>query len=200
MVLLGITAATGCGTTIFVTATTSGAGGAVASPTGSTTESSSSGGVGGAPVVCVPGAHVACACVGGAQGVQLCEAGGTALGPCVCQPSTSTGSGGGACENMGDSIALMEHSSVGMDVSICELNNIGNTSAVSTCIQMKDGLSKDCANCFAAYSDCGATKCLVECAPAPDSTACQTCIQANCGSAFTSCSGLMNLNPSLDGG
>jgi hypothetical protein len=101
---------------------------------------------------------------------------------------------------MGDSLALMEHSSVGMDVSACELSNIGNVSAVSMCIQMKDGLSKSCADCFAAYSGCSVEKCLSSCVAAPDSTACQTCVQANCGPAFTSCSGIMNLNPAPDGG
>lgn len=36
------------------------------------------------PPVCVPGAQVACACVGGAMGAQVCAADGRALGPCTC--------------------------------------------------------------------------------------------------------------------
>lgn len=34
--------------------------------------------------LCVPGAQVACACPGAGEGVQVCNAGGTALDPCVC--------------------------------------------------------------------------------------------------------------------
>jgi hypothetical protein len=198
LVVLGITAAAGCGPTIFVTATTSGVGGAMASMTAATA-SSSSGGVGGALSACVPGEDLPCACAGGGQGVQVCEAGGV-LGPCMCPSSTSTGPSGGACEDTSDSLALIEHSSVANDVWKCELSNIGNMSAVAMCIQMLDGLSTGCADCFAAYSGCSAEKCLTMCAPAPDSSGCQTCTQAECEPAFTSCTGLMNVNPMPDGG
>lgn len=39
-----------------------------------------------APVtrVCTPGAQVACACVGGGAGAQVCNAAGSALGACMC--------------------------------------------------------------------------------------------------------------------
>ena len=36
------------------------------------------------PRVCVPGAQVPCACLGGGAGVQVCVADGTSLGPCSC--------------------------------------------------------------------------------------------------------------------
>lgn len=36
------------------------------------------------PQVCTPGAQVACACVGGAAGAQVCMDDGTTLGPCMC--------------------------------------------------------------------------------------------------------------------
>jgi hypothetical protein len=38
----------------------------------------------GSAQVCVPGAQSACACMGGASGVQRCNASGTALLPCEC--------------------------------------------------------------------------------------------------------------------
>jgi hypothetical protein len=35
---------------------------------------------------CIPGAQVACACLGGASGVQVCAEDGKSLGPCECAP------------------------------------------------------------------------------------------------------------------
>lgn len=49
---------------------------------------------------CTPGAQLACACVGGGQGAQVCTAGGT-LGACVCPDAsapTDTGSDGPALD------------------------------------------------------------------------------------------------------
>lgn len=43
---------------------------------------------------CVPGAAVVCACPGGGQGVQVCNAEGSALG--ACENCEAVGSGGGA--------------------------------------------------------------------------------------------------------
>lgn len=45
------------------------------------------------PPVCVPGRQESCACVGGAQGAQICNSNGTGFGPCAC-PRPDAGSGG----------------------------------------------------------------------------------------------------------
>jgi hypothetical protein len=37
-----------------------------------------------APPVCTPGASLACTCVDGRAGAQVCSADGAALGACVC--------------------------------------------------------------------------------------------------------------------
>jgi hypothetical protein len=68
------------------------------------------------------------------------------------------------------------------------------------CIQMKDGLSKGCADCFASYSGCGEQHCLSMCATNPSGAACQMCIQMNCGASFMMCSGLSPNPPMGDGG
>ena len=52
--------------------------------------------------VCTPGKQEACACPGGAQGAQACNAQGTAFGACEC-PDASAGTGGGAGANTGGS-------------------------------------------------------------------------------------------------
>lgn len=54
----------------------------------------------GYPLNCTPGAQLACACVGGGQGAQVCTAGGT-LGACVCPDAsapTDTGNDGPALD------------------------------------------------------------------------------------------------------
>lgn len=53
--------------------------------------------------VCVPGKQEACACIGGAQGAQICNANGTGFGPCGCpRPDTGTGGSGGSAGSGGD--------------------------------------------------------------------------------------------------
>jgi hypothetical protein len=44
--------------------------------------------------VCTPGAQVACACGGGEEGAQACNAEGTALGECDCSNVTGSGAAG----------------------------------------------------------------------------------------------------------
>lgn len=57
-----------------------GTGGAHSTTSTTSSPSSSSSGVPG----CVPGQQIACACLGGSTGVQVCNAEGTAYGPCDC--------------------------------------------------------------------------------------------------------------------
>ena len=46
--------------------------------------------------VCIPGQQIACACIGGGQGAQVCNAEGTGYGPCVCpRPDAGSETGGG---------------------------------------------------------------------------------------------------------
>lgn len=53
----------------------------------------SGGSSGSGDIVCIPGRQVACACPGGAQGAQACNADGKSYGPCFC-PSGTGGVGG----------------------------------------------------------------------------------------------------------
>jgi hypothetical protein len=52
-------------------------------------------GSGGSENVCAPGAQVACACVGGTTGAQVCKADGSGYEACQCPEPTSTSSTGG---------------------------------------------------------------------------------------------------------
>lgn len=72
--------------------------------------SGGSGGSGGGPQACVPGQQIPCACPGGSQGAQACNATGTGYEPCVCPDGgggiggsggTMTGGSGGAAANGG---------------------------------------------------------------------------------------------------
>ncbi len=55
-----------------------------------------------------------------------------------------------------------------------------------------NGLSASCADCFAAYQYCLAASCQV-CLVAPESPACQQCMQnSSCAAGFTACSGLLD--------
>lgn len=60
---------------------------------------------GGSMEACVPGAQVACACSGGAQGVQICADDGNGFGSCSCESGTSNNDGdsedGGGCSTGG---------------------------------------------------------------------------------------------------
>lgn len=49
-----------------------------------------------APAECVPGRQVACACLGGYVGTQICARDGLAYGNCTCPMGEGGGSGGGA--------------------------------------------------------------------------------------------------------
>lgn len=49
---------------------------------------------------CIPGAQVACACVGGGLGAQVCSPNGTGYGACIC-PDGSAGAGVGGVSGAG---------------------------------------------------------------------------------------------------
>ena len=71
---------------------TAGTGGAV-TPTDAAAGSAgtATGGTGGGTPVCAPGKQEACACPGGAQGAQKCNATGTGYGDCACPDSPDAG-------------------------------------------------------------------------------------------------------------
>jgi hypothetical protein len=101
-----------CGGSVHTTTTgtggsTTGTGGSTTGPSSSISASgnssasgSSSGSVSGSGSsssggeVCIPGQQVACGCVGGGVGVQVCNATGTGLGPCTGCPSSSSSASG----------------------------------------------------------------------------------------------------------
>jgi|HubBroStandDraft_6_1064221.scaffolds.fasta_scaffold546695_2 hypothetical protein len=116
--------------------------------------------------------------------------------------ATGTGGTGGvgtACTDMADTMALAQNKdNIGGDVLSCTLANTGNTSAISMCLQMKDGLSPACSTCFAEDGDCGAMNCLAQCAGGSSSPGCESCLAAHCNNAFTQCSGISGQQP--DGG
>jgi hypothetical protein len=106
-----------------------------------------------------------------------------------------------ACQDTADQMALAMHgATLTGDVKTCTIGHAGNMAAESMCLQMTDGLSKGCADCFAAYGQCGLTDCAASCIADPSGMPCQMCIQTMCGPAFASCSGIMNLNPPGDAG
>lgn len=69
-------------------------GGAGAGGTGSSSSSSSSASGGGQSAACVPGQQTACACPGGAQGVQVCNDAGSGYGGCASCSDAGGTSGG----------------------------------------------------------------------------------------------------------
>jgi MYXO-CTERM domain-containing protein len=76
-------------------------GGAATSSGGMSAASSSASasvttGHGGSSGTCVPGQQTACACAGGAEGVQVCDATGDAFGKCTCGAGAGAGGGGDA--------------------------------------------------------------------------------------------------------
>jgi MYXO-CTERM domain-containing protein len=77
-------------------------GGGAATSSGGTSAASSSAsasattGHGGSSGTCVPGQQTACACPGGAEGVQVCDATGDAFGKCTCGAGAGAGGGGDA--------------------------------------------------------------------------------------------------------
>jgi hypothetical protein len=102
---------------------------------------------------------------------------------------------------MADQAALAMHQgTLTGDVKNCTIGSAGNHAGQTMCLQMTDGLSMNCAGCFATYGQCGLMNCTTPCLADPSGMPCQMCIQTMCGPAFASCSGIMNLNPPGDAG
>jgi hypothetical protein len=138
---------------------------------------------------------------GGTGGTKATSSSSHATSTSTSTSSSSSGTVTNACTDSADQMVITSpNSTLTADTHSCELNNIGNMSAVSMCLQTMDKLSKPCADCFAAYADCGAMNCLTPCLANASSPACQSCIQSMCGPAFVSCSGLTNITPPSDGG
>src|SRR5262249_24846817 len=131
-----------------------------------------------AGVVALPAAVFACSSSSGGGGGS---GGGHTTKTCSSSAVTN------ACTDSADKAAPMTHNAtIGDDVSNCTLINLSSTDAASMCLQTKDGLSKNCADCFATYGACAAQKCLSACtgdggASAP---ACNMCLSMNCEPAF----------------
>lgn len=68
--------------------------------------------------VCVPGAQVACACVGGAAGAQVCNSEGSALGTCMC-PDAGTPDAGVIDASVTDADAMAADVSSDAPVARC---------------------------------------------------------------------------------
>jgi MYXO-CTERM domain-containing protein len=102
----------GGGSTTGATGTTTSTGATGGSTSGPSTTGAGASGQGGSTsssgMACVPGQQVACACAGGSQGVQVCDATGDAYGMCTgcadagTQPVDDAGSSGGCGCHVGD--------------------------------------------------------------------------------------------------
>lgn len=77
----------------------------------------------------------------------------------------------------------------GQEVGDCARSNLNMFSGTRGCMQ-KNGYSKGCASCMAAYTGCNQDKCLMPCNIAVDQAKCNQCAVANCNPGFNSCSGL----------
>ena len=106
-------------------------------------------------------------------------------GPCVGGPP------GMACTDKCDQMAILAHQySIQPDVKSCTIQSLGNPNPA--CIAMMDGLSMECADCWAAAGHCGYQYCFVlaPCSSDVNSAACNDCLAAHCDCAFKACSGI----------
>ena len=105
-------------------------------------------------------------------------------GPCLGGPQ------GKACTDTCDEMAIAAHqASIQDDVRACTVQSLGNPNP--SCIAAKDGLSKECADCWAAAGVCGYQHCFVfaPCSGDVNSASCNACLHKNCDCAFEACSG-----------
>ncbi len=93
--------------------------------------STTAGSGGTTPMACIPGQQVQCACLGGADGIQVCRADGSGYDPCQCSSATSSGGQAGA----GGTTGLGGFGGTG------GLNNTGGATTTSS------GTEDPCANC-----------------------------------------------------
>jgi hypothetical protein len=101
---------------------------------------------------------------------------------------------GGACLDNTDS-QLLSQSSEQNSITTCAENNINYTSLSLNEPQALDciegtGLSTPCAMCVDAQAACTVHNCAYQCSAGTGTTGCQSCMNANCNAAFSSCSGL----------
>ena len=141
-----------------------------------------------------PAAIVACSSTSSGTGASTTTTttahGGSTTTTTSGTTSSTTTTAAPACTDSADQAALASHPKVADDAKGCVLANLTDMTKVSPCIQMMDGLSKGCADCFAAEGSCGASNCLGPCT-APDGGAlCSDCLAQHCDPAFKSCSGL----------
>jgi hypothetical protein len=93
------------------------------------------------------------------------------------------------CTNAADQVALGLHGDAFVgDLVGCTLLNPADAGAAIECIEGKDEISPGCAGCAAAIGACGSEHCSTLCNGADNAT-CETCITAQCGSAFQACAG-----------
>ncbi len=111
-------------------------------------------------------------------------------GPADTGPADVAASG--ACTNPADQ-AVSSTVDVSSKVSSCASSSLGNGAAAKPCIVKNTGFSDGCAQCFADTIDCVSKNCVMNGAClGSDSAACDACRIKNCGTAFTTCSGLPN--------
>ena len=107
-----------------------GGGGQAASPPGASADASA------APATCVPGASIACACVTGQQGAQVCTAAGT-FQACVCSAPDS----GSAIASQADALAQIPDTTPNYLLPVCGPTDCGMK------IDFLAGTATDCGPC-----------------------------------------------------
>jgi hypothetical protein len=96
-----------------------------------------------------------------------------------------------ACTDMPDQTALGENQATFVAKLVdCSVSTSDNLSGASACIRQDAGISKPCADCFAANGACTNPECGGVCLGHTESPSCQTCIAASpCNAALITCGG-----------
>jgi hypothetical protein len=96
-----------------------------------------------------------------------------------------------ACINPMDQALLGQHQATFVgDLVGCSILNATDQTAASACIQMKTGISPQCADCAAASGTCSTQNCASPCMNGADTMACQTCVAMHCNPGLIACGGM----------
>lgn len=95
----------------------------------------------------------------------------------------------GACTNAADDAIFMSADVVGA-AGDCAGGCFGGEACVTDCVVMRVSLSRPCAACFGAVSQCTVNMCALQCLGGGDSPSCSSCRDAmGCTAAFNTCTG-----------
>lgn len=112
-----------------------------------------------------------------------------AQGQCVMPTPPPPPPAGGACTNAADQ-AIIDSKDLNAIAKDCGIAQFVGGPPAAQCIKDQTGLSDACIVCFEGTVDCG-VQCAGECLFAPDSPACDQCLEdKGCLAEFATCSGI----------